>query len=218
MTAMPTTIEHALPILRRHGIRALFFVTTGCLTDRQLFWWERVNLLVRRSEERALRIEYPFAEEIDLSTPAAKAAAKKGLNRIIKTHYDLDLERFLDGVATGCRVPWSDAQGRALGDRILMTWDQVKSLRKAGMSIGSHSHAHRVLQTLPPAALRADLKLARSLLEGHLDEPVRTIAYPVGELDRGGAADSQSRRRLGVRDGVHDGRRDQHPCPGGRPA
>src|SRR6266403_2261998 len=55
--------EHALPILRRHGIRALFFVTTGCLTDRQLFWWERVNLLVRRSEERALRIEYPFAEE-----------------------------------------------------------------------------------------------------------------------------------------------------------
>ena len=172
--------EHALPILRRHGIRALFFVTTGCLTDRQLFWWERVNLLVRRSEERALRIEYPFAEEIDLSTPAAKAAAKKGLNRIIKTHYDLDLERFLDGVATGCRVPWSDAQGRALGNRILMTWDQVKSLRKAGMSIGSHSHAHRVLKTLPPAALRADLKLARSLLEGHLDEPVRTIAYPVG--------------------------------------
>jgi peptidoglycan/xylan/chitin deacetylase (PgdA/CDA1 family) len=116
-----------------------------------------------------------------LSTPAAKVAAKNGLNRIIKTHYDLDLERFLDGVATGCRVPWSDAQSRELGDRVLMTWDQVISLRKAGMSVGSHSHAHRVLQTLPPAALGADLKLARALLEGHLGESVRTIAYPVGD-------------------------------------
>jgi peptidoglycan/xylan/chitin deacetylase (PgdA/CDA1 family) len=172
--------EHALPILRRHGIKALFFVTTGCLTDRQLFWWERVNLLVRRSQERALRIEYPSPEEIDLSTPAAKEAAKRRLNLIIKTHYDLDLDRFLDGVAAACRVPWSDAKGRELGDRVLMTWDQVKSLRKAGMSIGSHSHAHRVLQTLPPGALRADLELARALLEGHLGEPVRTIAYPVG--------------------------------------
>ena len=173
--------EHAFPILRRHGIRALFFVTTGCLTDCQLFWWERVHLFVHRSEERALRIEYPSAEEIDLSTPAAKVAATNRLNRIIKTHYDLDLERFLDGVATGCRVPWSDAQSRELGDRVLMTWDQVVSLRKAGMSIGSHSHAHRVLQTLTPAALGADLKFARALLEGHLGESVRTIAYPVGD-------------------------------------
>ena len=64
--------ENALPVLRRHGIKALFFVATGYITDRALFWWETVSLLVRRSAAPALRIDYPAPEALDLSTPAAK--------------------------------------------------------------------------------------------------------------------------------------------------
>jgi peptidoglycan/xylan/chitin deacetylase (PgdA/CDA1 family) len=171
----------ALPILQRHGIRAVFYVTTGYLTDRRLFWWERINMHVRASTARELRLDYPAPEVLDLSTPAAKARAKQRLTRIVKDHRALDVERFLDGVTQGCGVRWSDEESRRHGDRALMTWDDVRALRKAGMGIGSHTTTHRVLQTLAAADLETELRASRATLEEQLDEPVTTIAYPVGK-------------------------------------
>jgi peptidoglycan/xylan/chitin deacetylase (PgdA/CDA1 family) len=62
-----------------------------------------------------------------------------------------------------------------------MTWTHVKGLRAAGMGIGSHTHKHRVLQSLPPAELAVDLAASRAALEQEIGEAPRTIAYPVGK-------------------------------------
>ena len=172
--------EHAAPILQRHRMKALFFIATGYVTDRRLFWWERVSLLVHRSTAAAMDLSYPRPERFDLSTPAAKRQAIRRLNRIIKDHYGLDLGRFLEELAAASGASLPDAEARALADRVLMTWDHVKELRRAGMGIGSHTHTHRVLLTLPAAELAADLGTSRGMLEEQLGEPVTSIAYPVG--------------------------------------
>jgi peptidoglycan/xylan/chitin deacetylase (PgdA/CDA1 family) len=52
------------------------------------------------------------------------------------------------------------------------------------MSIGSHTWSHRNLAQLPVAAVEADLRRSRAVLERRLGEPVRTIAYPWGKLGR----------------------------------
>jgi peptidoglycan/xylan/chitin deacetylase (PgdA/CDA1 family) len=172
--------EQALPILQRHGMRALFFITTGHLTQRRLFWWERISLLVRQSERPSAQLEYPFAEELDVSTPASKALTVRRLNRLVKDHFALDLERFLHGVSEALGVSWTEAEDRDRSERALMTWDQVRALRAAGMGIGSHTRDHRVLQTLPADLLATELRDSRETLERELGEPVTTIAYPVG--------------------------------------
>lgn len=172
--------EVAFPILKRMGVPAAFFVTTGYLTDRRLFWWERVNNFVRSATVQQLRIEYPAPEVIDLSTPKAKVRAKARLNRIIKDSFGLDLERFLAGVVKAGGIPWTEDESRHHGDRALMTWDDVRTMRAAGMGIGSHTAGHRVLETLPPAELAKELRSSRETLEEQLGEPVTTIAYPVG--------------------------------------
>jgi peptidoglycan/xylan/chitin deacetylase (PgdA/CDA1 family) len=65
-----------------------------------------------------------------------------------------------------------------------LSWGQVAELRAAGMSIGSHTWSHRNLAQLEPAAVEADLRRSRDVLEQRLGEPVRTIAYPWGKLGR----------------------------------
>lgn len=172
--------DHALPILAKHGIRGLFFISTGHVTERRLFWWEQLSLLVRRSTSPSARIEYPRIETLDLSSPTAKVLATRKLNAIVKDYYGLDLDRFLGEVAKACGVSLSDVEAKERADRSLMTWDQVRALREAGMGVGSHTHRHRVLNTLPPAELEAELRQSRALLEERLGEPVTTIAYPVG--------------------------------------
>jgi peptidoglycan/xylan/chitin deacetylase (PgdA/CDA1 family) len=172
--------EIAFPILRRHGIRAAFFVATAAVRDRQLFWWERVHLLISRASAVRLRIDYPRPEELDLSTARARRRAITRVCQIVKRHYGLDVERFLNAIAAACGTSWSAAEGRARGDRALLTWDQLREMRAAGMAVASHSHAHFGLETLTPAALAADLTASRDALEAELGEPVRTIAYPFG--------------------------------------
>jgi peptidoglycan/xylan/chitin deacetylase (PgdA/CDA1 family) len=171
----------ALPILQRHSIPALFFITTGYLTDRRLFWWERVSHHLRACQAPEMRLEYPAPEVLDLSTPAAKAAAKRRLTRIIKDHHGLNVERFLDGVSKACGIDWNDEVSRGHGDRAMMTWDDVRAMRAAGMGIGSHTESHRVLQTLVPGDLTHELRSSRAVLEQQLGEKITTIAYPVGK-------------------------------------
>lgn len=49
----------ALPILRRHDVRAVFFVATGYVTERRLFWWERISHAVAQTKRERLVLVYP---------------------------------------------------------------------------------------------------------------------------------------------------------------
>ena len=169
-----------LPLLQRHGLKATFFITTSYVEQRRLFWWDRINLLVKTSRKEILEIDYPSVMKLPLGPlPALRAAAIKTLMRVIKDHYALDLERFLEGVAIATGVELSRDEERRRVDELLMTWDHVRALRRAGMDVQSHTSTHRVLQTLPPAALAEELTSSKKMLEGVLDEPIRSISYPV---------------------------------------
>jgi peptidoglycan/xylan/chitin deacetylase (PgdA/CDA1 family) len=104
----------------------------------------------------------------------------------VKTHVGLDLERFLEHLATAACVPWSDSIDRELANQCLMTWDQIRELRALGMDVQSHTRTHRVLQTLDATQLREELQGSKDELEREIDAPVQSISYPVGHrlMDR----------------------------------
>ena len=134
--------EQALPILKRHDAKAIFFVPTSSLSDRKLHWWDRVSYILKRSPLQGLTLSYPFKLELSLRN---RALASERILRILKTHPALDLERFLDELSVLARVAWSAQAEREFADRLLMTWDHARALRAAGMDVTSHTpHTHRV--------------------------------------------------------------------------
>lgn len=171
-----------MPLLQRHGLKATFFVTTSYIEERRLFWWDRVNFLVKASKKETLELDYPHAMRLPLG-PSAKqrAAAIKSLVRVIKDHYALDLERFLEHVASAADVSLSREEERRRVDSLLMTWEHVRALRRGGMDVQSHTTTHRVLQTLPAEDLARELTGSKKMLEEIMGEPIRSISYPVGK-------------------------------------
>jgi len=165
----------ALPILTRLGIPATFFIATSFIEDRRLYWWERVALLVAHAKQRGA-ISYPHRMEL----VPRDAATRRRLDDTIKNTPNLDVDRFLAEVAHAFGVPWSPELEAERTRGLIMTWDQIRSLAAAGMDIESHSRSHRVLQTLEPEELRAELTGSRADLEAQIQRPVRAIAYPVG--------------------------------------
>jgi peptidoglycan/xylan/chitin deacetylase (PgdA/CDA1 family) len=166
----------ALPILQRHGCKAIFFVATSIISQRKLYWWDRVAYVVKHAVHERLRLSYPVPFDVALGADPAPTVER--LLRHVKQRQliePFDVERFLDELATAAGVPWTRDM-----DELLMTWDEIRQLRQAGMDVQSHTRSHRVLQTLSSAELVDELSGSREDLARELGETPRLIAYPGG--------------------------------------
>jgi len=172
--------EVALPLLQKHGARAVFFIATDYTENRRLFWWDRIAYLLHRAESSRIELTVPRRMGFDIATAEQREHAGKSLVRLVKTHYALDLDGFLDELTEQCGTPWNREAERRIVDGVLMTWDEVRELRAAGMDVQSHTRRHRVLSTLTQEMLEDELTGSRRDLERAIGEAVRTIAYPVG--------------------------------------
>jgi peptidoglycan/xylan/chitin deacetylase (PgdA/CDA1 family) len=172
-----SNLEVALPILREHGMTAVFFIATSFVGERRLYWWDRIAYVVATSTRGRIDLTYPRPMTVELGD---RAAARAALVKVIKDEKGLDLERYLGEVTAAAGVTWSRDVERGLADELIMTWDEVRRMRDAGMDIESHTRGHRVLQTLDDAGLRDELDGARVDLARELGKPSRVIAYPVG--------------------------------------
>jgi len=170
----------ALPILLRHGVRATFFVATDYVERRRPYWWDRINFVVNASARGRLVLDYPERLELPIDGAGERRETIRRALRIVKDRRGLDLPRFLDGLETAAGVTVSRDEERRLADETVMTWEHVRALRRAGMDVQSHTHTHRVLQTLEAREVEAELRTSRAVLEEALGEPVRAVSYPVG--------------------------------------
>jgi peptidoglycan/xylan/chitin deacetylase (PgdA/CDA1 family) len=171
----------ALPILRAVGVPAVFFIATSFITERRLYWWEKIALVLSGAERPRAAIAYPTALDVDRGDPAMG----KKLNAVVKDTPALDVDRFCDELGAAFGMSWTPAREAALADDLIMTWDHVRALARAGMDVESHGRRHRVLQTLDAATLADELTGSRVELEAQIGRPVRAIAYPVGRrIDR----------------------------------
>ena len=64
-----------------------------------------------------------------------------------------------------------------------MTWEELKLLQEAGMSVQSHGLHHQPLTELNLDVLRDELRLSKELLEQHLGSAVNYFAIPGGFVD-----------------------------------
>jgi peptidoglycan/xylan/chitin deacetylase (PgdA/CDA1 family) len=171
-----TCHDVALPILSELGIPATFFIPTSFVTERRLYWWERIALVLNAARRRRAKLWYPVAIEVDADDPRMR----RRLDDLVKNTWRIDIGRFLAELYDALAVEWSPAIDREHADRLIMTWDQVRALEHAGMRIESHTRHHHVLETLDDGPLRDELVQSRDDLERELGHPVHAIAYPVG--------------------------------------
>jgi peptidoglycan/xylan/chitin deacetylase (PgdA/CDA1 family) len=63
----------------------------------------------------------------------------------------------------------------------ICTWDDLKLLDQAGISIQSHSASHSRFSRLHPTAQREEIIRSKAILEERLGKSVTALAYPYGD-------------------------------------
>lgn len=71
----------------------------------------------------------------------------------------------------------------SIGQPGYMSWEQIATLRDAGMEIGSHTTSHPDLTLLDPDSIDFQVTQSKSLLESQLNITVSSFCYPAGHYD-----------------------------------
>lgn len=162
----------ALPILRRAGLSATFFIATGYLDGGQM-WNDTVIDVVRSAE----------GPEIDLSPQ------KLG-------HYSVatlkDRQQSLGQLLNALKYMEPAQRGKLAGDLaaaakirpshdLMLTSDQVRTLAESGMTIGAHTVSHPILARVAEQEARTEMILSKQTLEAITGSEVTLFAYPNGK-------------------------------------
>jgi peptidoglycan/xylan/chitin deacetylase (PgdA/CDA1 family) len=164
----------ALPVLRKHGLTATFFVATGFL-DGGRMWNDSVIEALRRCPRARLDLSGTVAASMGALELGDDASRRKAVEVALGAIKYLGPEQ---------RARWVEAivarAGVKLPDDLMMTSDQVRALHREGMSIGGHTVTHPILRGMPQDRVHAEIEDGRRELKGILGCPIDLFAYPNG--------------------------------------
>ena len=164
----------AMPILRRHGLTATFFIATGFL-DGGRMWNDSVIEAVRRTQEQQLDLSGLGIQGLAVLPTTSNAERSKTIATI------LGAIKYLQAAERLRRVDEIVARAQAsLPDGLMMSSAQVRSLHDAGMQLGPHTVSHPILARLAPDAARREIADSKRQLESIIAAPTTVFAYPNG--------------------------------------
>lgn len=173
-----------LPILREHGARAAFYITTAPLSGR-FFWISELWRLVPRLPDGPLDLG-PGAPDHVPADPEARRLYRRTLTRAFSSLTECARETAIDALAQRAGVP----RGEGL-EGTFLDGPRLRAMADAGMTIGAHTRTHPHLDRLAPADHAEEVQGSRADLEAILGRPVEHFAYP--NPSGGGAVSATAR-------------------------
>lgn len=165
----------AYPLLRRHGMSATFFLTTGFIDHPFVPWWDEIAWMVRNARVEQMDLD-GWLDGLDVLDLTDRDAA---IARLVACYKRLASERtgsFLSHIA---QVTGS-GRCEAGAEDLWMTWGMAREMRAGGMSIGGHTVTHPVLSSIPLERQEEEIDVCGRRLEEELGDAMRWFAYPVG--------------------------------------
>jgi peptidoglycan/xylan/chitin deacetylase (PgdA/CDA1 family) len=168
---------HAFPILKKYGVPATIFLATGSIGTGVPLWYEQVLIAFERTQSASFT-DPRDGRAYDI-TPVGDRRAL--VFRILPELMKMEAEERLRVVKKIIRAL---GEAEEISDPDLMlTWDQVRQMRREGIEFGAHTVTHPILSRQKPEGVWWELVTSKSKVESELQEEIPLFAYPNGKPD-----------------------------------
>ncbi len=170
-------LTHAAPLLAKHGVPAIVFLSTAYIGERRILW--PTELVERLLVWPLPTIALPGgeAEEPMPSALEGRRALAKRIVRDAKRRPARESAEYLEFVRSHTRLDPGLAEQDLYA---FLTWDEVRTLSRMGVELGAHSVHHSILSRLSPEDLRDELRESKARIEHELGSECFSMAYPNG--------------------------------------
>ncbi len=166
----------AAPLLKRKGVPALFFITSGYVESTRVLWPDEV--FSRIVAWPGQRVQAPGGHVHHLpEAQESRQALALTLVEACKNCTDSTRREFVDYLAR--ETPHLNPVRDPISQDF-MTWDDVRALSAAGFDLGAHTVSHPILSNLEADALWGELIESRNTIEAQAGVLCTTLAYPNG--------------------------------------
>lgn len=162
----------ALPILKRLGLPATFFIATGFLNGGRMFN-DTVIEALRHAKGEALDLTRIGLGRHSIATIEARRAAIASLLGNLK---------YLEpGRRSEAEKAVVEAAGAELRADLMLSTEQLRGLAGAGMTLGAHTVNHPILASISEEEALTEMSASKDHLEGLTGERITLFAYPNGK-------------------------------------
>jgi peptidoglycan/xylan/chitin deacetylase (PgdA/CDA1 family) len=186
----------AFSILQKYRLPATVYLTYDSVETDEVAWYDRAFLAMALTPGGELNLDLEGPLRFHLETPEERLRAALEVVAHLRTLPDSRRRDCCALLEKSVKLPRD-----ALANRIL-TWEQVRTMQRAGITFGSHTLTHPVVSQLAPAELERELADSMRLLEGKLESPVLDFAFPFGKASDCSLAAIEVLSRCGYRSAV----------------
>ena len=164
--------------LARHGLPAIFFLTTSFINTDTITLWDRIAFAVKRTEQPRLALPALGDEDAQTVDVTPRDLAIRRLLGIYTALPGSLQERFTEAIelAAGASVA-----GSVRERPLFMRWDDVRTLHALGHSIGAHTHSHSILSQIPLEQQETELRVCNEAIAREIGVAPQLLAYPNGK-------------------------------------
>jgi peptidoglycan/xylan/chitin deacetylase (PgdA/CDA1 family) len=165
----------ALPVLRRLGLPATVFVSSGYVDGRNM-WNDRI----------VEAVETLPAEELDLAEFGLGVYSLRSVDERAATLGSLtEASKYLPPQERSRLVGRLQALvGERASEGLMLTPEMVVNLDRHGIEIGAHTVTHPILTSLDDASAMQEIRDSKRELEAIVGKPVTLFAYPNGKVGK----------------------------------
>lgn len=166
----------ALPVLKKHRIPAIVFVSSDPVDNNDLLWTDELSLLLKHTNRSSLELIIEKERlSFELSDDKAKARALFEVKSRLKQVADNIRHETLEGVRGQLGELSSDQRSGYLVSR-----EDMQELYQNGVCIGAHTVTHPILSQVSDEKAREEITQSRDyLLE--MGFPQISFCYPNGQ-------------------------------------
>lgn len=186
---------YAFELAKELQIPFTIYLIPGYIESGEHFWWLEGKRLVARTQVREATIDgevyhLDVPEERNMLSRLIDARARHAPSVVAR-------EEFLVQAREALAVP-TDVLDEEL-PRMPVTWEQVREMDESGwVSFGAHTMHHPILSHITDQSeVEREVTECRGVLEQRLGHPVRSLAYPVGQMQHIGEHVLQAVKRAG---------------------
>lgn len=165
----------AYPILKYYEVPAMLFVATQMVDARQIAWWDIIAYLIKSCTKPFILFD---GRQFAMDTQKKKDAITF-FQLLMKQEQYEHTKYLLPELSESCEVALPAPE---LQDKEILTWNVIREMAQHHITIGAHTHTHRVLSTISPSSQKEEMILSKLIIEENIGQPVLSISYPVGEI------------------------------------
>ena len=191
--------NHALPILKRHGVPITVYLPSAFAEGTGELWWVALERAIARSDQ----VEIVKDGETRIHACADAASKYETYETIYWWLRSLpDEDEILRVVRTLAARAGVDMP--AICRELCMDWDELRDFgRERLVSFGGHTANHVMLAKLPSAeAVEEEMRAGVEAIENELGVSPAHFAYPVGDCTSAAAREFAVAAKVGFRTAV----------------